>query len=94
MRNRDSSLMNLQTFRQVVLERLCNTKWLMILISYYVIDWRQVPLLCQKCFTLPFCDVRLRRNSEFREEDLVFVTMKSENFSPGPWSEMGLDGRH
>ena len=39
-------------------------------------------------------DVRLRRNSEFPEEDLVFVTMKSENSSPGPWSEMGLDGLH
>ena len=29
-------------------------------------------------------DVRLRRNSEFPEEDLVFVTMKSENSSLGP----------
>ena len=39
-------------------------------------------------------DVRLRRNYEFPEEDLVFVTMKSENSSPGPRSEMGLDGGH
>ena len=36
-------------------------------------------------------DVRLRRNSEFPEEDLFFVTMKSENSSLGPWSEMGLE---
>ena len=27
-------------------------------------------------------DIRLRRNSEFPEEDLVFVTMKSENSPP------------
>ena len=39
-------------------------------------------------------DVRLRRDFEFPEEDHVFVTMKSEHSSPGPWSKMGLDGRH
>ena len=36
-------------------------------------------------------DVRLRRNFEFPEEDLVFVTMKSENSSLGPMKRNGIE---
>ena len=88
--------MNKQTSRQEALES-CKTKSLLCVISYCVIDWRQVPLFVIEVSHYLFAslsDVRLRRNFEFPEEDHVFVTMKSEHSSPGPWSKMGLDRRH
>ena len=42
----------------------------------------------------PLADINLRCNFELPEENHVFITMKSEDSTPSPWSKMGLDRSH